>query len=54
LNGRSYTVIGVMPKSFEFPSPLFNVQGGQFAERVDIWKPVAFTPAELKARYSRS
>jgi putative ABC transport system permease protein len=54
LNGRSYTVIGVMPKSFEFPIPLFNVQGGQFAERVDIWKPVAFTPAELKARYSRS
>ena len=54
LNGRSYTVIGVMPKSFEFPIPLFNVQGGQFAERVDIWKPIAFTPSELKARYSRS
>jgi putative ABC transport system permease protein len=54
LNGRSYTVIGIMPKTFEFPIPLFNVQGGQFAERVDIWKPIAFSPAELKARYSRS
>ncbi len=54
LNGRSYTVIGVMPKTFEFPIPLFNVQGGQFAERVDIWKPIAFTAAELKSRGSRS
>jgi putative ABC transport system permease protein len=54
LNGRSYTVVGIMPKAFEFPIPLFNVQGGQFAERVDIWKPIAFTPGELKARYSRS
>jgi putative ABC transport system permease protein len=54
LNGRSYTVIGVMPKTFEFPIPLFNVQGGQFAERVDIWKPIAFTASEQKIRYSRS
>jgi putative ABC transport system permease protein len=54
LNGRSFTVIGVMPSSFEFPIPLFNVQGAQFAERVDIWKPIAFTPAELAARYNRS
>jgi putative ABC transport system permease protein len=54
LNGRSYTVIGVMPTSFEFPIPLFGIQGNQFAERVDIWKPVAFTPQELKERGSRS
>src|ERR1700730_6609737 len=54
LNGRSYTVIGVMPARFEFPIPLFGVQGNQFAERVDIWKPVAFTPLELKERGSRS
>jgi putative ABC transport system permease protein len=54
LNGRSYTVIGVMPASFEFPIPLFGIQGNQFAERVDIWKPVAFTPQELKERGSRS
>src|SRR5207247_128637 len=54
LNGRSYIVVGVMPASFEFPIPLFNVQGGQFAERVDVWKPVAFTPLEMQTRYSRS
>ena len=54
LSGRSYTVIGVMPAKFEFPIPLFGVQGNQFAERVDIWKPIAFTPLELKERGSRS
>ena len=54
LNGQSYTVIGVMPASFEFPIPLFGVQGNQFAERVEIWKPLAFTPLELKERGSRS
>ncbi|HZR05402.1 MAG TPA: ABC transporter permease [Candidatus Udaeobacter sp.] len=53
LNGRNYTVIGVMPAKFEFPIPLFGVQGNQFAERVDIWKPIAFTPLELKERSSR-
>src|SRR5437588_2325153 len=54
LNGRSYTVIGIMPGKFEFPIPLFGVQGNQFAERVDIWKPVAFTAKELQQRGSRS
>jgi putative ABC transport system permease protein len=54
LNGRQYTVIGIMPAKFEFPIPLFGVQGNQFAERVDIWKPVAFTPQELKDRGNRS
>ena len=54
LNGRQYTVIGIMPARFEFPIPLFGLQGNQFAERVDIWKPVAFTPEELKQRGSRS
>src|SRR6266404_481928 len=54
LNGRNYTVIGVMPAKFEFPIPLFGVQGNQFAERVDIWKPIAFTPLEMKERGSRS
>jgi hypothetical protein len=54
LNGRSYTVIGIMPSKFEFPIPLFGIQGNQFAERVDIWKPVAFTQQELKDRGNRS
>src|SRR5439155_18890 len=48
------TVIGVMPAKFEFPIPIFGVQGNQFEERVDIWKPIAFTPVELKERGSRS
>jgi putative ABC transport system permease protein len=54
LNGRSYTVIGIMPAKFEFPIPIFGLQGNQFAERVDIWKPVAFTKNELEQRGGRS
>jgi putative ABC transport system permease protein len=50
LNDRPYTVVGIMPKQFDFPLPLFNVQGARFASRPDIWKPidpVAFTIAPL-------
>jgi hypothetical protein len=54
INGRSFTVVGIMPASFEFPLPLFGVQGGTFAERADIWKPVAFSPDDLQNRGSRS
>jgi putative ABC transport system permease protein len=54
INGRSFTVVGIMPANFEFPLPLFGVQGGAFTERVDIWKPMAFTPDQLNARGSRS
>jgi putative ABC transport system permease protein len=54
LNGRAHTVVGIMPETFDFPLPLFNVQGSRFASRPDIWKPIAFTKDELEARYSRS
>ena len=54
INGRSFTVVGIMPSRFEFPLPLFGVQGGTFAERADIWKPIAFTKQELESRGSRS
>ena len=54
LNGRPHTVVGIMPEQFDFPVPLFNVQGARFASRADIWKPTAFTKDELAARYSRS
>jgi putative ABC transport system permease protein len=54
LNGRNYTVIGVMPASFEFPIPLFGIQGNQFGARVDLWKPIAFTQHELKDRGDRN
>jgi putative ABC transport system permease protein len=53
-DGRSFTVVGIMPASFEFPLPLFNIQGGQFGERADIWQPLAFQDTEMKTRYSRS
>ncbi|MEP6810858.1 MAG: ABC transporter permease, partial [Chthoniobacterales bacterium] len=54
LDGRNYTVVGIMPENFEYPLPLFGVQGGTFGQRVDIWKPIAFTKDELSSRGSRS
>jgi putative ABC transport system permease protein len=54
INGRSFTVIGIMPEAFQFPLPLFNIQGGTFGHQVDIWKPIAFTKNELESRGSRS
>ena len=54
VNGRSFTVVGIMPANFEFPLPLFGVQGGTFAERADMWKPIAFSKAEMESRASRS
>ncbi len=53
-DGKAFTIVGVMPESFEFPLPLFNMTGGQFGERADIWQPLAFNDAEMQARYSRS
>jgi putative ABC transport system permease protein len=54
LNGRAFTVVGIMPEDFDFPLQLFNLgSGGQFAERADIWQPLAFTDAQMKIRYSR-
>src|SRR6184192_470470 len=52
-NGRGFTIVGVMPASFEFPIPLFGIQGAQFGEPADVWQPLAFTARELKIRYSR-
>jgi predicted permease len=55
LNGKSFTVVGVMPPSFDFPLQLFNLgNGGQFGGRAEIWKPLAFTDEEMKKRGSRS
>src|SRR5262249_23008055 len=54
LNGKSFTIVGVMPASFDFPLQLFNLgNGGQFHERAEIWKPLAFTDEEMKLRGSR-
>src|SRR5512132_2857484 len=55
LNGKSFTVVGVMPAGFDFPLQLFNLgSGGQFVGRAEIWKPLAFTDDQMKARSSRS
>jgi len=39
LNDESYTVVGVMPASFQF--------GREFGQIVDLWAPIAFTPEQL-------
>src|SRR6266404_3179220 len=55
LNGKSFTVVGVMPASFDFPLQLFNLgSGAQFRERAEIWKPLAFTDEEMKTRPERN
>src|SRR5438093_6699347 len=55
LNGKNFTVVGVMPAGFDFPLQLFNLgSGGQFGGRAEIWKPLAFTDDEMKLRSSRS
>ncbi|HJR05678.1 MAG TPA: ABC transporter permease [Pyrinomonadaceae bacterium] len=39
LNGESYTVVGVMPSHFQFPS-----------REDELWVPIAFTPEEAASR----
>jgi predicted permease len=39
LNGQSYTVVGVMPPAFQFPSP-----------DVQLWVPIAFTQQQAASR----
>ena len=39
LSDQTYTIVGVMPRGFAFPSP-----------RAQIWTPVAFNPAERATR----
>src|SRR5881227_756393 len=55
LNGKNFTVVGIMPAGFDFPLQLFNLgAGGQFGGRADIWQPLAFTDKEVNIRYNRS
>src|SRR5216117_2490076 len=55
LNGKNFTVVGVMPAGFDFPLQLFNLgSGGQFGGRAEIWRPLAFTDDQMKVRSSRS
>lgn len=50
LNGGSYTVVGIMPRGFDFPRGAELPGGLQFASRTEIWTPLAFTPSELQQR----
>jgi putative ABC transport system permease protein len=42
LNGRSHTVIGVMPANFTFPD-----------DRVDLWRPMALSPQQTQNREAK-
>jgi putative ABC transport system permease protein len=54
IDGRIFTVVGIMPEAFQFPIPLFNIQGGIFGRQADIWKPIAFSKDKLESRGSRN
>ena len=45
LDNESYTVIGVMPATFQFPHPSFT--GGEAA---DVWVPLTFTQEQVANR----
>ncbi|HKA20040.1 MAG TPA: ABC transporter permease [Blastocatellia bacterium] len=45
LDEKPYTVIGVMPAKFQFPS-----NDNTFSESVDLWVPMAMTDEERKGR----
>jgi predicted permease len=43
MNGRPYTIVGVMPPDFKFVDP-----------EVRLWVPIAFTPQQKNARHSNN
>jgi len=45
LDGQPYTVIGVMPASFQFPFSTLP-----YSDQAELWVPVAFTPDEIADR----
>jgi predicted permease len=48
LNGRTVTIVGVMPRDFEFPGGANMIPGLQFANRNDVWMPLAMDSEERK------
>ncbi|MGE5644430.1 MAG: ADOP family duplicated permease [Acidobacteriota bacterium] len=47
LDGRPFTIIGVMPPGFQYPATGETSDVFKRTERTDIWKPMAFSPGEL-------
>lgn len=45
LNDEDYTVIGVMPASFQFPHASFP-----FAQPAEVWLPLSYTPEQVAQR----
>jgi putative ABC transport system permease protein len=45
LDNESYTVIGVMPATFQFPHPSFR-----WGERADVWVPLTYTQEQVANR----
>lgn len=52
LNGRTVSVVGVMPRDFEFPGGANMIPGLQFATRNDIWMPLAMSSEERQSQGS--
>ncbi|HSB12386.1 MAG TPA: ABC transporter permease [Blastocatellia bacterium] len=50
LNDEPYTVIGVMPRGFQFPRKGELPAGFQFPRQADLYTPLAWTPAQAANR----
>ncbi len=50
LNGKSYSVVGIMPPGFEFPGGTGLILDSYSSPPADLWVPLALTPAELRQR----
>jgi predicted permease len=50
LNGERYTVVGVMPRGFQFPRGAELPSGFQFAPRTELWAPLAYSAERAQNR----
>jgi len=47
LDGNPHVIVGVMPAGFLFPAGKQLHPQVELGPRIDVWKPMAFTPSEL-------